>query len=250
MTSAPALIRSAPLFPAPHRLALHRAAGAPRRGTAGVQPVEPGAAVSGRGAGTQATPHFAAVRAFTEEALARGGAVCFHCAAGISRSTTMVLSFLMGSKRLSLREAFALVYARRRVAWPNRTFMRQLVAYELELQEQGWLDGDAPSIRRPPLPVLAREMISQDQTLCEAMLFIKEASPPLPASWSLLVFSFCHRAPHLRSLTPHGAPNLWGGSALPRGVARRTRRRQPCRTLHCRLSPPPPSLIISKVMLK
>lgn len=33
-----------------------------------------------------ATEHFASVKNFTDDALNKGGAVCFHCAAGISRS--------------------------------------------------------------------------------------------------------------------------------------------------------------------
>jgi protein-tyrosine phosphatase len=33
-----------------------------------------------------ATEHFASVKNFTDDALHKGGAVCFHCAAGISRS--------------------------------------------------------------------------------------------------------------------------------------------------------------------
>lgn len=43
----------------------------------------------------------------------------------------------MGSRRMSLRDAFALAYTRRRVTWPNRSFMKQLIAYELELQKKG-----------------------------------------------------------------------------------------------------------------
>lgn len=64
----------------------------------------------------------------------RGGAVCFHCAAGISRSSTMVISYLMAAHSMSLLEAFALCYHHRRVIWPNRSFMQQLIAYERVLQ--------------------------------------------------------------------------------------------------------------------
>lgn len=93
-----------------------------------------------------ATAHFGDVQKFTDNALKSGGAVCFHCAAGISRSATMLISYLMGSRRMSLRDAFALAYTRRRVTWPNRSFMKQLIAYELELQKKGVLKGSGATI--------------------------------------------------------------------------------------------------------
>mmetsp|Transcript_60554 Transcript_60554/g.143462 ORF Transcript_60554/g.143462 Transcript_60554/m.143462 type:complete len:101 (+) Transcript_60554:3-305(+) len=47
---------------------------------------------------------------------------------------------------MTLKEAFAQTYTRRKVAWPNRTFMKQLIAYEKTLQDQGWLDGETNTI--------------------------------------------------------------------------------------------------------
>jgi len=93
-----------------------------------------------------ATPYFVQVKKFTDKAIKSGGGVVFHCAAGISRSATMMISYLMASKRLSLYEAFQLTYTRRRVTWPNRAFMRQLIVYERKLQGDGWLTGKTPSI--------------------------------------------------------------------------------------------------------
>ena len=47
-----------------------------------------------------ATPHFEKVNEFTDKALrAKDGAVVFHCAAGISRSTTMLIAYIMGKLR-------------------------------------------------------------------------------------------------------------------------------------------------------
>jgi hypothetical protein len=41
----------------------------------------------------------------------------------------MLLAVLMRCSRMSLRAAFALVHSKRPVIWPNRSFMRQLIAY-------------------------------------------------------------------------------------------------------------------------
>ena len=46
----------------------------------------------------------------------------------------MMIAYLMASKRQTLYEAFQLCYSRRRVVWPNRSFMLQLIAFEKKLQ--------------------------------------------------------------------------------------------------------------------
>lgn len=46
----------------------------------------------------------------------------------------MMIAYLMAAKRLTLYQAFQLCYSKRRVIWPNRSFMRQLIEYEKELQ--------------------------------------------------------------------------------------------------------------------
>jgi protein-tyrosine phosphatase len=62
-----------------------------------------------------------------------------HCAAGVSRSPTIVLAYLIVEEKMTLREAFDLVAARRFVL-PNEGFMGRLM--ELEVKER----GGAPSV--------------------------------------------------------------------------------------------------------
>jgi len=57
-----------------------------------------------------------------------------HCYAGISRSPTVVISFLMKEHGMSLEEAFALCKQKRSIVDPNPGFMRQLRNYEWKLK--------------------------------------------------------------------------------------------------------------------
>lgn len=70
---------------------------------------------------------------FLDGAIRDGGCVLVHCAAGISRSTTVVLAYLMSRRGMTLRQAFEHTRASRSVVWPNRGFMRILIKLEERL---------------------------------------------------------------------------------------------------------------------
>lgn len=68
---------------------------------------------------------------FILDALARPSAkVLVHCAAGVSRSTSAVLAFLIATERLDVEPALKDVRARRGVVGPNMGFMRQLELFK------------------------------------------------------------------------------------------------------------------------
>ncbi|CAF3827500.1 unnamed protein product, partial [Rotaria magnacalcarata] len=56
-----------------------------------------------------------------------------HCAAGISRSATIVLAYLMKYHHNTLKEAFFFLIEKRPQIWPNEGFLLQLLRYETEL---------------------------------------------------------------------------------------------------------------------
>ena len=66
----------------------------------------------------------------TEEGQERNASVLVHCQAGISRSATMVIAFLMKNKELTLNDAYKLVKEKRPVISPNLNFMGSLLKYE------------------------------------------------------------------------------------------------------------------------
>ncbi|MGH0129064.1 UNVERIFIED_CONTAM: hypothetical protein FKN15_015663 [Acipenser sinensis] len=62
-----------------------------------------------------------------------GGKVLVHCEAGISRSPTICMAYIMKTKRLSLEEAFDFIKQRRGLISPNFGFMGQLLQFESEV---------------------------------------------------------------------------------------------------------------------
>ena len=63
------------------------------------------------------------------------GKVLVHCAAGISRSATMVIAYLMHLLGTTADQSLALLRAARPIVSPNRGFASQLIDFECELFE-------------------------------------------------------------------------------------------------------------------
>ena len=59
--------------------------------------------------------------------------VFVHCAAGMSRSPTIVIAYLMWKRQLLLREAMEFVKSKRPEISPNLNFMNQLKIFEEKL---------------------------------------------------------------------------------------------------------------------
>lgn len=77
--------------------------------------------------------HFERVATFIDQAERRGHATLVHCLAGVSRSATLILAFLMLRRGLCLRDAWRTVHGHRSVVQPNPGFVKQLIALEQRL---------------------------------------------------------------------------------------------------------------------
>ncbi|NXC95512.1 DUS5 phosphatase, partial [Certhia familiaris] len=95
--------------------------------------------------------HFQEAIDFIDYVRRAGGKILVHCEAGISRSPTICMAYLMKTKKLRLDEAFDYIKQRRSLISPNFGFMGQLLQYESEIL------SSTPS---PPVTSCKREAAS------------------------------------------------------------------------------------------
>ena len=77
--------------------------------------------------------HFDRVADRIHEVGNRGGRTIVHCVAGVSRSSSLCIAYLMKYLRMNLKQAYNFVKARRAIIRPNVGFFKQLIEYERKL---------------------------------------------------------------------------------------------------------------------
>ena len=70
---------------------------------------------------------------FIDNGIKNGGNVLVHCHAGVSRSSTILIAYIMKSQKMKLDKVLELIETKREKASPNIGFIRQLKEYEKEL---------------------------------------------------------------------------------------------------------------------
>ncbi|XP_055973942.1 dual specificity protein phosphatase 16 [Sorex fumeus] len=89
---------------------------------------------------------------FIEKAKASNGCVLVHCLAGISRSATIAIAYIMKRMDMSLDEAYRFVKEKRPTISPNFNFLGQLLEYEKKIQ--GGTPGPRSRAKVPPMEPL------------------------------------------------------------------------------------------------
>ena len=80
--------------------------------------------------------HFIACHRFIDAAISSGGTVLVHCWAGVSRSATIVITYLMQKHNASMQQCTDHVRAQRWFINPNPGFKKQMKLYERELAQK------------------------------------------------------------------------------------------------------------------
>nr|XP_002125487.1 dual specificity protein phosphatase 14-like [Ciona intestinalis] len=81
----------------------------------------------------QLSPYFDKVADLLHKNCQNGTRCLVHCVAGVSRSATLCIVYLMKYHRMSLRDAHTHVKSRRPFIRPNAGFWKQLVEYEKKI---------------------------------------------------------------------------------------------------------------------
>lgn len=82
---------------------------------------------------------------FIDEAKKSGSKVLVHCQAGISRSPTIIIAYLMKKQNLKFNDAYNKVRELRPIIAPNLVFMSQLMDYETRLLNNNNNDSNEES---------------------------------------------------------------------------------------------------------
>ena len=71
---------------------------------------------------------------YIDDAIKRGGIVLVHCHAGVSRSASIVIYYIMRKYNLTFNQALQYVKNKRKIVNPNHGFVRQLQYAESKLK--------------------------------------------------------------------------------------------------------------------
>ena len=74
--------------------------------------------------------HFEESNKFIDDAIQNKGNVLIHCHAGISRSSSILIAYIMKTQKMSLDKVLELIRAKRDKVKPNDGFIEQLKEYE------------------------------------------------------------------------------------------------------------------------
>jgi protein tyrosine phosphatase len=79
--------------------------------------------------------HFQESAKWINQHIKEGRNVLVHCHLGVSRSSSIVIAYLMRYQNMSLKQSIEFVKSKRECIQPNPGFMEQLEKYEKELPE-------------------------------------------------------------------------------------------------------------------
>lgn len=122
---------------------------------------------------------------FIENTKSENGKVLVHCHAGISRSATICMAYIMATKRICMDEAYEYVKSKRRIVSPNFNFMGQLLSFESQVFAPSFRYRPSPSPRSPLVAIVANTPDADSLT------------PSLGAQQNVFDFAMTSTPPHI-----------------------------------------------------
>lgn len=122
----------------------------------------------------------------TDDVKAKGGRVLVHCRAGVSRSVTICLAYLMFTAKIRLEAAFEHVRSKRSMISPSLNFMRQLEQFEKELDSSISLSTSSSDISMASSMDSSRDISSSDSCSHTGFEFTMSGSITSPTTPLLL----------------------------------------------------------------
>ncbi|XP_041353489.1 dual specificity protein phosphatase 10-like [Gigantopelta aegis] len=83
---------------------------------------------------------------FIDDCHQNGGKILIHCHAGVSRSATITIAYILKHTKMTMTDAYKYVKGKRAIISPNFNFMGQLMEFERDLNK-----GETPRILNPRL---------------------------------------------------------------------------------------------------
>jgi len=120
---------------------------------------------------------------WTESVRESGGKVLIHCRAGISRSATICIAYLIYAGQMTLDDAHDYLKRCRPLISPNLNFMRQLAEFETCLAAIGEYSAGKKGLRRPSDELVASvvshcsSQLSRTTTIAEKPTMYSQMSP-------------------------------------------------------------------------
>jgi len=96
--------------------------------------------------GEKLLPYFVKATQFIDQVRESNGCVLVHCLAGISRSPTVAIAYVMRHLKMTFDDAFRYVKSKRTTISPNFNFLGQLLEYERQLRAEEVLDSSVGDI--------------------------------------------------------------------------------------------------------
>ena len=144
--------------------------------------------------------HFYNAVDFIDDALSNNGKVLVHCYAGISRSASIILAYLMAIKKYTLEDAHDLLLSKRKICDPNPGFMLQLTCFEwaLSLMPKKYVTNQI--IKGPVFNSIQFAFANYEVLFCEDLesmydgcIFIDRCHMPQfrPVVTSNVIYNYC-----------------------------------------------------------